>query len=97
MLGKTSLALAIGSLVSLPVVGGNVRLVFTRQIEGGHNEAKRDELQHDPPAHHSLAGVRAASRNHVPHAKQKYCPDRRERDQDRVRDERGRVTWYRRL
>ena len=32
------------ALVGLPAVGGNAGLVFTEQIEGGHNEAKGDEL-----------------------------------------------------
>src|SRR6516165_9280791 len=42
------------------------------QIDGGHDEAKRYELQHYAPAHQVLAEIGAAAPQHVPQARKKH-------------------------
>src|SRR6478672_5854089 len=61
-------------------------LLFDREIESGHHQAERDELQGDAPAHQRLAGDRAPSPNHVPQAERKYSRDPSKRQWNRDQD-----------
>ena len=50
-----------------------------RQIEGGHHQAERDELQGDARAHQALAGDCTPPPNHVPQAEREDGRDRKKR------------------
>src|SRR4029453_15059454 len=53
-----------------------------RQIEGGHDEEKRDELQSDPPAHQGLADLWPGPRYHVPQPKGEHDSHRAKRERN---------------
>ena len=49
------------------------------KINGGHDDADRDELQDNAPAHQGLAQIGAAAAQHVPQADQQHEGDSGER------------------